>query len=389
MTTRTATLALVDPAGHPLGTLPLGALPSPWWQDTGEVIAAAHAQHGSHVTLLRLLTVDQPAPPGGALTYLAELDGPPPAAMLPHTDPTWTAPHPLRMPWANPGGPTASLAWADRTLAAHGTPIHQRHQFRTWNLSSIWRLDTTAGTVWLKEVPEFHAHEGAVLAWLARPTTPQLIATDHTRMLIADIPGTDRYHAPAAERAAMLTELLDIQTHATHHVPELLALGVPDQRTTPLLARITETIDTAQLPHADRTTLHQLAHTLTELASCGIPDTLRHGDFHPGNVRTHNGHHVILDWADSAIGNPVFDLIRLRGPDGDDALTAQWCAHWRTIIPGSDPERAAALAAPLAALRDAAVYGTFLANIEPTEHPYHAVDVPNALTEALRTSRHA
>lgn len=372
MTTRTVTLALVDPAGQPLGTLDLGTVPTPWWQDVADVVAVAPG-----VTVLRLLTAERPTPPGGALTYLAELHGPPPPALRRHTDPTWTAPHPLRMRWAHPGGPAAGLTWAGRTL-----PVRTAHQVRTWNLSSIWRLN--GGTVWLKEVPHFHRHEAAVLAWLAGPTTPHLIAAAHSRMLLADIPGTDRYGADRTERAAMLSELLHIQTKATHHVPELIGLGVPDQRTTPLLNRITHTIDTARLPRHQRDELRQLARTLAELADCGIPDTLVHGDFHPGNVRGDGTHHVIIDWADSAIGNPVFDLTRM----GDD-LTGQWCAHWRRVAPGSDPERAAALAAPLAALRDAATYAAFLANIEPTEHPYHAADVPHALTTALRTSHHA
>jgi hypothetical protein len=39
---------------------------------------------------------------------------------------------------------------------------------------------------------------------------------------------------------------------------------------------------------------------------------------------------------------------------------------------------------PIAALRNAAVYAHFLDNIEPSEHPYHAADVPFWLAEAAR-----
>lgn len=384
MTPRTVTLALVDRAGHPLGSLPLGEQPTPWWQDVADVVEAAKAKN-LDVTILRLLATDQPAPPGGAVTYLAERAGPPTPTPGPDTDQAWTTPHPLRMPWAIPGGPTKALTWAEHTLA---TTVHTRHQIRTWNLSSIWRLDTATGPMWLKEVPLFHRHEAAVINHLTGPTTPRLIAADSCRMLLADIPGTDSYGAQE-QRTDMLAALLAIQTTTTHQVAELLAKGVPDHRTTPLTHRITHAIDTTPLPQADRTELHHLTATLTELAECGVPDTLVHGDFHPGNVRTEGGRHVILDWADSAIGNPVFDLIRLQGDDPDPHLTAQWCGHWHRAAPGSDPERAAELAARLAPLNDAATYAAFLAGIEPTEHPYHAADVPQALAAALQTSRHA
>lgn len=227
-------------------------------------------------------------------------------------------------------------------------------------------------------------HEAAVLTWLTRPTTPHLIAADHGRQLLADIPGTDHYHATTHDRAEMLRELLDIQDDAT---PDLLAHGVPDRTTPALVHSIRTTIDTAPLPHHHRETLHQLADELHELDDHGIPDTLIHGDFHPGNVRTHDGHHVILDWGDSAIANPAWDLIRMR--DNSNALTTQWCTHWHRKAPGSNPERTADLAARLAPLADAATYQAFLNAIEPAEHPYHAADVPHALTAALQTSPHA
>ncbi|HEY1570581.1 MAG TPA: aminoglycoside phosphotransferase family protein [Pseudonocardiaceae bacterium] len=359
-------------------------MPTPWWQDTTDLAEAAKAIHQIDITVLRLLDTELPQAPGGAVTYVAELTDPPPPGTRPDTDPAWTQPHPKRMPWANPGGPANSLAWAAHVLADQGHHVTGKQQLRTWNLSSIWRLDTTRGPFWLKEVPPFMHHEAAVLHWLNGSTTPHLVAANQGRQLLADIPGTDRYHAPTADRAEMLHHLLDIQDDAT---PELLAHGVPDRRTPALIDSIRTTIDTAPLPHQRREALYQLADELHELDDQGIPDTLIHGDFHPGNVRTHDGHHVILDWGDSAIANPAWDLIRMR--DDDTTLTAQWCTHWHHTAPGSNPGRAAELAATLAPLRDAATYQAFLDAIEPTEHPYHAADVTDALAAALQTSPHA
>jgi hypothetical protein len=388
--TTSAILTLVDPSGTPLGTLPpLPPVGSPWWKDIGEVVDAT----GLDVTILRLLAADRPGPPGGTVTYLAEYDGPPLPGLRPAL--TWTAAHPLRMPWAQPGGPTESLAWATRELAALGRTVTGHRQIRTWNLSAVHRIETDQGPVWLKEVPPFMAHESAVLRWLDRPTTPVLLAAAAHRMLLADIPGTDRYDASMTERRQMLADLLAIQTDALGRLPELH--GVPTETGDDFRARAE-----AALPRwlelvspDDRPVLAELVSGLSTrfaaVADCGVPDTLVHGDFHPGNVRSTDGTRpVIIDWGDARIGHPAIDLLRIRDTDrgdGPEQLTEQWCAHWRRTAPGSDPERAIELIEPVGGLRDALIYGMFLRSIEPTEHPYHLADVPIGLRNAIHHHR--
>jgi hypothetical protein len=61
-----------------------------------------------------------------------------------------------------------------------------------------------------------------------------------------------------------------------------------------------------------------------------------------------------------------------------------WAKLWREAVPGCDPQAAVEALRPVAALRNAAAYASFLANIEPNEHPYHAADVPFWLGEAQR-----
>jgi Phosphotransferase enzyme family len=389
---RDVTLALVDPYGTPLGTLRLPRVASPWWQQVDEVVAAARAAHGVHVTVLRLIAHDRPTPPGGEVTYLAEYDGPPPPGLVPVVGRVdWTAPHPQRMPWAGPGGPAATLAWADEVLAARGRTVTAHRQQRSWNLSSVWRLDTDEGPAWLKEVPGFFAHEATVLKWLDRPTTPTLLGAANGRMLLAHVPGTDRYDADAAEREDMLDDLLAIQSDAVARVPELLALGVPDQRFDVLHDKVVRVVE--QWGHTlgddERAALDDLVGALpglwADVDACGVPDTLVHGDFHPGNVRSDGPRRVIIDWGDSMVGHPAFDLVTLHDrPIGEPTrLHERWCAHWRCAVPGCEPERALALLAPAAALREAVTYAGFLAAIEPSEHPYHLIDVPDGLRRAI------
>src|SRR5439155_20796251 len=116
---------------------------------------------------------------------------------------------------------------------------------------------------------------------------------------------------------------------------------------------------------------------------CGLPDTLCHGDFHPGNAR---GDRVLLDWGDSFVGHPGFDALRIvegQPPDAAAALLAHWAGRWRAAVPGCAPERAVALLRPLAALRAATVYDMFVRHIEPAERPHHAGDVDRCLRAAL------
>ena len=88
--------------------------------------------------------------------------------------------------------------------------------------------------------------------------------------------------------------------------------------------------------------------------ACGIPDTIVHGDFWPGNVRGDAGSLVLLDWGDCGVGHPMLDMSAFldRIPSGAvDRVRSQWLDDWRTAVPGSDPDRAAALLAPVASSR--------------------------------------
>lgn len=375
------TLVLVDPAGELLGALPPFTVDSPWWQEVAEVVAAA----GPEVTVLRLLHADRAAPPGGHVTYLAETRERP-ADLIPlGAD---LVPHALRAPWAEPGGPGATLAWASGVLDRLGFREVTPNQQRTWNLSAIWRMDGPSGPVaWLKQVPGFFAHEPAVLgsvAAVAPDLVPYVLAAGRPgRMLLAHVPGEDRYGAGPELCARTAEAFHPVQAHFAGRLDELA--GVPDKRLE------TERFVNVAAPYlGDIPGLAELIDGLperfAEVAACGLPDTLLHGDLHPGNVRTDDaGSLVIVDWGDSAVGNPAFDLLRLvEGLDSPEPLVAAWSRRWRETAPGSDPERAVELLRPVAALLSATTYAGFLARIEQSEWPYHATDVPDCLTTAAR-----
>jgi hypothetical protein len=357
------------------------------------VVAGAREQYGVEVSVLRLLSAERPEPHGGAVTYLAQTDADPPAGLVPVA--VDISPHPHRAPYAEPGGPAASLRWAGAALQALGRgPILAAAQERTWNLSAIWSLQTRDGPVWLKQVPRFFAHEPAVLRWIAgigyghlvsrvlaaddppRTTPPRTTG----RMLLDHVDGEDLYGAGPDVRIAIVADVHPVQRAAAGRVEELLRLGLPDRRPALLIPVLRSVV--ARHGGGDRR-LVALAAGLDErmarVAACRLPETLLHGDLHPGNVRGvpgDAGRRVVIDWGDSCVTHPAFDILRMTEglADGDArAVIDAWAEPWRAD--GADPEGAVELLRPVAALRNAAAYADFLDHIEPAEHPYHAADV--------------
>lgn len=384
---RTVTLTLVDGEGAPAGTLPPFEVDFPYWQEVAGVVRGARERYGVDVTILRLLSADGPAPAGGAVTYLAQV-GEVPDGFVADVDG-----HPHRAPYARPGGPAASLRWAAGVLAELGYgALSDVEQQRTWNLSAIWRIGTARGPVWLKQVPRFFSHEAAVLAWIAdrfpkeRLVPPLIAAGDDGRVLLAHVEGDDLYGASTETRDGIAADMHRVQLAALGREAELLRAGVPDLRTAPLIDWTVDVV--ARYGDGDaslRALVDGLPSRLSTVESCGLPGTLVHGDLHPGNARGTSERRTLIDWGDSFVGHPAFDILRLTEgvPPADAAhLTGAWAARWRAAVPGCDPERAVELLRPVAALRMAAVYANFIDNIEPSEHPYHAADIPACLQAA-------
>jgi hypothetical protein len=383
-------VVLVDDTGALLGALPEIRVEVPWWQEVIDVVAAVRARDGLDVQVLRLLggAGDFRPAAGGRVTYLAQVRGNPGVALEPAD--ADLSPQPHRAAYAEVGGPDASIGWAVSALAALGVPGATAVQQRTWNLSAIWRLDAGGAPVaWLKQVPAFFRHEPAALGLVsgAAPglVPPLLAAGDAGRMLLAHVPGEDGYDA-GADVCARIAELFHpVQVHFAGRVDDLLAAGVPDRRLSVApFARLAEPYlgSIAGLGEL----IADLPRRLDALAACGLPDTLVHGDLHPGNARLDGAGVVIMDWGDCTVGHPAHDILRLTGglPAAEaEPLVATWASRWRAAAPGSDPERAVELIRPVAALRSAAVYAGFVAAIEPAERVYHEADVPERLSAAV------
>ncbi len=394
---RVATLVLCTPTGEVVGQLPPFQATLPWWQDAEDLVRWVQEHHGIEVTILRLLSATLPAPPGGGVTYLAQVDQAR-ARSLPLVP--WHGAldqHPLRLPYADPSGPDRDLAWAasaleDLGLRRAGHP----QQIRTWNLSSLWRIPVEGGNVWLKCVPPFFAHEGAILTRLQHAPVPPLLAQGSGRILMPEIPGEDQYEARGQTLLDLVTILVGLQMEWIDREQELLGIGLPDWRT----AALTELVESvvrrtaADLVDRDLLALNDLIEGMPQrfamLEQCGIPDSLVHGDFAPGNAIGDGDRLVLLDWGDCGVGHPLLDQSAFVDRIPQEVVShvrELWANLWRDAIPGSDPERAADILAPLAAARQAVIYQGFLDNIEPSEHPYHRGDPAHWLTRAAELAR--
>jgi hypothetical protein len=381
-----------------LGSLAPFTVPTPYWQSVEEVVAGCRAVYGAKVVVLRLLWVATATPhDGGPVTYLAQVDRRPAGKLVP-----WTGADPLtdcpgRASYARPGGPQADLAWAESVLDARGLPRDgEPVQVRTWNLSSIWRVPTGRGWAWLKVVPAFFGHEGGLLRRLDPSVAPPVIGVDGCRVLMADVPGQDQYRATGEPLLEMMRMLVGLQQDWAGRLPELAALGVNDRRPPMAVALVAAVLQR----HADRLEtqvvsrlrdlVDALPERLAEVADCGVPDSLVHGDFHPGNVRGRPGRFTVLDWSDAVVGNPILDLLRFRDwlAEADRPAVQSACSRWwRDAAPGCDPDRTAALLRPVAPLLGAVTYQRFLDLIEPDEHPYHAADPRACLLDADRLAQ--
>lgn len=381
---RSVTAVVVDGTGRVRGALAPRPVEMPWWQEVGPIVDAIPG-----ATVLRLLdaTPAPDGPMGGSVTYLVQVDDVTDLGFdLDVADldlEPWSGAledHRLRHPWARPGGPEADHRWVAEQVTVTGAP----RQHRTWNLSAIWSYPTTTGTVWLKCIPEFFAHEAAVIELLAGEAVPVVLAAEGHRILLADMAGRDGHDASEEERLAMIDALVELQVRATDRVDDLLDRGVPDLRAAPLGSALADLVERLAPPGDPRrgplsALVDELPDRLATVDACGPPPTLVHGDAHGGNCRFGAGVPLWFDWGDSCIASPLLDLICRW--DKSAAVWRHWLARWEERAPGS-AEAWEALG-PVAELRQAWVYQRFLDGIEPSERVYHRDDVPIALDAAI------
>ncbi len=256
-------------------------------------------------------------------------------------------------------------------------------QVRTWNLSSVWRLPVEGQAVWLKVVPPFFAHEGPLLERLQGGAVPTLLAQQEGRMLLAQVPGEDLYEPPRQVLLEMVTLLVGLQREWIDRTDELLAMGLPDWCAPSLIAamrRLMERVGAQLSGRGPRDACHLCRRPGRPIRGRGQlrpPRYARAWRLPSGKPPRRRNEPRPHGLGDSGVGHPLLDepafLDRVSSKDVP-VVREHWHHEWRAALPGSDPDRASRLLAPIAAARHAVIYQLFLENIEPSECPYHQAD---------------
>jgi hypothetical protein len=337
-------IALVSAPSGFAGRTDALAVPTRDWYHVEPVNEVLEAHLGVRTSVLRLISAEGgTVPQDGLVTYHVEAYGEPDRTKLhPAEEPEADAE--FRAPYARLGGPAELIEWADTRIERTGPSV----QVRTWNLSTVHRLPTANGPVWLKAIPAFFADEGAVIEMVGAhdPTlVPALIASAPQRILLGDAPG-DKCWPVTAEHVELI-------------VPRWVA------------------VQNALAGEA------RLRPTTVPMPSFGLPDTLTHGDFHPGNWRRSG---EVIDWSDAVWGHPALDACRAMeyaGPELHDHIRKVWSEAWLEHRPDSRPLEALDVARRASHLHNAVKYQEFLDNIEESERIYHDGD-PEAELRAVR-----
>jgi hypothetical protein len=126
--------------------------------------------------------------------------------------------------------------------------------------------------------------------------------------------------------------------------------------------------------------------TPVPMPSFGLPDTLTHGDFHPGNWRASG---EVIDWSDACWGHPALDACRVieYSPELRDVISRVWSEAWLAHRPASEPLEALDAARRASHLHNAVKYQEFLDNIESSERIYHEGDPQDELRAVLQLLR--
>ncbi|WP_132210973.1 phosphotransferase [Kribbella steppae] len=414
--------ALVSVGARYVGRAPAFEVGPPWWSEVEEVNRRLDELLGVRTVVLRLVHADEAEiGRGGRTVYHVQAMGEPRSGVLDETPyDGWdaiVAPHPLRSTWAEVDGPERIVEWA-RSFLGPVEPV----QVKTWNLSCLLRVPGA----WAKATSRFASVDADIIEHVQRydeTLAPTVLgkSVENRWSLLAHAPGNDCWEPDRATVENVVSRWVAVQAQLATEVDELstpsllpgeltaeangltaprllrgeLAAEV-DGLTAPRLlpGELTAEVErllsvvplSSQLRSDVEHLLSKLPSIVAELDTAGLPITLVHGDFHPGNWRSDGTARAIVDWADTFIGHPATDIQRLIGwlPAAKRAHALDvWTTAWKNHVPAADPERALPPTAILVRLLYAVMYQRFLDNIEPAERIYHEDDPASELQAAV------
>jgi Phosphotransferase enzyme family len=280
--------------------------------------------------------------------------------------------------------------WIHQQLIARELPpAGPIETVKSWSVSRVLRVSTTRGDVYFKAVPRLFAAEPVVTRLLAEwcpEHVPDVLAIDAERgwLLVRDggqkLRAEPSAYLQARYRRAAMRALAELQRASIDRTADLLAAGATDRRLPQLVGQLDALLaEAASLDDADPQLLGRVGTAAPDLRSMaarlgeiGIPDTLVHGDFHPGNVAIRDREVVIFDWANAGVSHPFLDVVTFLDEDAtgreapdEDSLREAYLGYWRDYARPARLRQAFELGKTLGALQQAIMYQRIMRGLGP------------------------
>jgi hypothetical protein len=212
--------------------------------------------------------------------------------------------------WNDDAWRASALEWLrDELHLAGDDAVVEPEQFHVRPWSTVFRVWTHRGTVYLKAVPPKLAHEVRLTQWLSSrfpDRVAQVIAADDLRGLLLLRDGGARLRDVGTDLAGwcgVAGDYADLQLQASPGLTDLMELGVPDRRIANLPGALSRVLPATEGHLVARYTALCLA-----LAEIEVPDTIQMDDLHDGNVLLDGGRTRFFDWGDASVAHPFFSL---------------------------------------------------------------------------------
>ncbi|WP_144764236.1 aminoglycoside phosphotransferase family protein [Curtobacterium sp. 9128] len=232
-----------------------------------------------------------------------------------------------------------AVTWARSALAEQGREVRDVVEVRRRAWSTIWRVGTDDGDLYLKTAPEVIGVEPALLEVLALHGVPHVqrpVAAEGPHVLLPDGGPVVR---EVDERDTVWHEVLrhyaELQWATEPAAAEdLVRAGVPDLRLSVLPEVAAELVERWAPEH--RSVLAVLRDAAAELDELMPMATVDHGDLHTGNAFARDA--VPFDWGDACVSHPFASLLVAGREEVPGAVDAYLETFFGEPGVGEDPD---------------------------------------------------
>jgi hypothetical protein len=284
-------------------------------------------------------------------------------------------PPPKEPPYARAGWFARASAWMVERMTDAGLPVTESPRLAYQGpMGAVLRASSDGQATYLKWPTLAFPHEAAITHTLSRhapdavpavlasePVENWLLMHDHRGRPVGD-ETPDRWMDGLRRHAAL-------QRDSVRWADEIPAVGGQTRSLERLAAAIPTMLDYEDLSgrfapdvrEAWVGAVPRLVDACAALDAVGLPNTLVHGDLHPGNiVVTPDDRYVVVDWSDAALGNPFVDLAtyltRTKDRDLRVRLLGAYVDAWDGLVDRARLETAAALAMTVGCLYQVQTY---------------------------------